>query len=396
MMEIDHTPIKQEESSSYDCLFVNPKSRNTTSNTTSRGSSNSYIYNSSSFVAPYTTEEDPKTRFIDDNKLNTSNYDGKGVSSSSSSLSSKQSLKRINDSSQRGEVFHGQDIDPSLFYRNISTVCQIGSHFHLDCGTVIQSCFYWLAEYSNRSVPVHHYLKSIIQGIYQQAPVVELAGHFGLKYESDLAASYCLLLRFIGPLSHSIPSAYFTKNENLGVLNAFSYIVNPDNQCFISFSSSGMKSEVQVDYFHYDLIMQNFYEPSYYIMTLLVLVLDYLDNRLIKTIFSELNQVKKKVYSYVESEVQSKSHQIINSVLELLLSIEETELVCFRHGDLDKMNRFMQDILNITTIIQESIHDFKQMNEKMFDLWVVKTKYCMEQKASRSRNVLNTMCNENI
>ena len=171
----------------YDGLFVNRKPLYKTDNTSSTvqhgSSSNLYLYNSNAFLQPspikVTSPSLPyhhthlQTQFIDDSKV--SNNKSFNHPSGSSGSSKQQLLNRKNmvngieknksPSYDLMELFHGQDVEDDLFFTNITTICQIGCHFHLDLRTVIQTSLYWLAEYSNKSIPSHEYIKYILKGI---------------------------------------------------------------------------------------------------------------------------------------------------------------------------------------------------------------------------------------
>lgn len=332
---------------------------------------------------------------------------------------------------------HFQSVSLALFKQNIISISQLASYLYLDATTVIQYCFYWLGEYNNREIASHLLFNDLLRGILYNPPLIEVTGHYGLKYKLDGRSSYCLLLRFIGSDLHRIPHVHFTQRgtssnpdrENAALLKGFAYITNPLNKCFLSVSGAGMKAELQADGFVYNTVMEEFFEPSFIIMTCILLALNYQGKSFLYNLMVG-KKVSRRLVNEIDLEMTQKRIELIQtslSVLEEYIEAHtEDDVADSRKGEEEgddeprrvnrrvkkeedgiayvrdcidinderghlKRSRLVYDLVSIVVAIKENVHDLNRMHQCVAQKWLEKSNYCAKQMSLRTQSMIDQL-----
>ena len=359
---------------------------------------------------------------------------------------------------------HFQSLEQHIFINNINVSCQLGSYLYLDATTILQYCYYWVGEYSNRTLTESEWFPDILDGILKNLPTIEISGQYGLKYTKDNNATYCNLFKFVGTDLHRIPHAHFiarkdfsiSDRENAPVLKGFAYILNALNKCFLTTYAPGLKSEFLVDNFIYNTIMEEFFEPSFIILTCFMQLLQYINNSFLynlcvnKTInkddveYIKLDLHQKKIdillntcikplenfiskHEYLFKYNRTETDPPTNTSSSLLLensneqeeefskiidqeekkidiekSLEEkieesiNEYKCIDRNDIngmDKRIRLLNDLTFIVTSIKENFTNCYKIQKLIEDKWLDKSNYCSSQMSIRTKNILNHLKN---
>lgn len=320
---------------------------------------------------------------------------------------------------------HFQSIPINLFKQNILAVCQLASYLYLDATTVIQYCFYWLGEYNNREVPSHLLFNDIIHGILNNLPIIEVSGQYGLKYKLDSNSSYCLLLRFVGSDLHRVPHVHFTQRnassnpdrENPALLKGFAYVTNPLNRCFLNVYAPGMRAELQADNFIYNTVLEEFFEPSFIVMTCFLLALNYQGKSFLYNLMVG-KKVSRKIVNEIDLEITQKRMDIIQTSLLVLqeyvdknscddsdedddsvrtkgkVSTTVNERDCIDPNDkmgYIKRSRLVYDMVTIIVIIKQNIHHLDRMYMAIAEKWLEKSNYCAKQMSIRTQRMIDQL-----
>ena len=326
---------------------------------------------------------------------------------------------------------HLQSIPKHIFVNNIVSICQLGSYLYLDATTVIQCCYYWLGEYSNKKIPSHLKFNDIIDGILDNMIIIEVSGQYGLKYTRDNMASNSLLFRFIGSPLHRIPHVHFTfrdgfsnpDRENPPILKGFAYILNPINKCFLTAFAPGLHSEFFANNFIYNTILEEFFEPSFIIITCYYLALKNRDNLFIYDIFEGSKPVSKATVNHTRLEI---NQLIIHLIKTMLIPLDtfinefeypfmnrnkdtmsqteynntvqqkwlQSKYKCIDPYDnnlVPKLTRLYRDILELIIILRENIQNFDVLQKKLEEKWLEKSNYCAKEMAIRTTNILRKL-----
>ena len=315
------------------------------------------------------------------------------------------------DTERRTRVHtHFQSLPSTQFRGNVVTVCQLASLLYLDATTVVQSCFYWLGEYNNAKLPNEELFGDLVSGLLNTLPVVEIYGQYGLKYTQDMNASYCLSLRFAGTDLHRIPHAHYTKRdgcsnpdrENAALLKGFAYLTNPQNQCFLTSYVPGLRSELAVDNFVYNTVLEEFFEPSFLVLTCFMLNIRYIHNSFIYNLTAG-KQVSKKMFNEIQLELAQKKLHLIKKQIHALSEFIDrhndaksaTEATCCidcNDGGYEvKMQRLLYDLVNIVVTVNRHCQHFETLQRKIDALWLEKANYCATEMARRTEHILNKL-----
>ena len=314
-----------------------------------------------------------------------------------------------------------QSIDDTLFKQNIVVAAQLAAYLYLDATTVIQYCFYWLGEYNNKEVPSDLLFNDLINGVLYHPPVLEIAGQYGLKYKLDNHSSYSLLLRFAGSELHRVPHVHFTQRgtvsspdrENAPLLKGLAYVLNPRNRCFLNVSGPGMPADLQLDHFIYNTVLEEFYEPSFIILTCFMLTLNYQRKSFLYNIVAG-KKVNKRVVTEIELELGQKRIDLIQTSLSVLeayvdanlhnteedeesgrtkQSIMTSSLVrdCIDPMDTDgtiKRTRLVYDLVALIVVMRQHRNDIEQLYASVAEQWLEKAKYCASEMATRMGSII--------
>lgn len=317
---------------------------------------------------------------------------------------------------------HFQSISSTLFKQNVLAVCQLASYLYLDATTVIQYCFYWLGEYSNREIPPHLLFNDILHGVLYNLPILEVSGQYGLKYRLDSNDSYALLLRFVGSDLHRVPHVHFTRRndfsnpdrENAAVLEGFAYMLNARNKCFLNVYAPGVRADLQADNFVYNTVLEEFFEPSFIILTCFLLALNYQAKSFLYNLMVG-RRVSKKLVAEIDLELMQKRMEIIETSLSVIQTFvdrhteEEVEGdettsagvdtrsvvrdcidVNDKNGPL-KRSRLVYDLACILVCVKENRHDLNRMRECIATKWHEKVAYCAKQMAIRTQSIIENL-----
>ncbi len=326
---------------------------------------------------------------------------------------------------------HFQSIPVNLFKQNVIAVSQLASYLYLDATTVIQYCFYWLGEYNNREIASHLLFNNLIHGILHNLPILEVSGQYGLKYKLDSNSSYCLLLRFAGSDLHRVPHVHFTQRgassnpdrENPALLKGFAYMINPLNKCFLNVYAPGMRAELQADNFIYNTILEEFFEPSFIIMTCFLLALNYQGKSFLYNLMVG-KKVNKKVVRDIDFDMTQKRMDIIQTSLIVLQEFVDKNSVddedyregiiemngvkkskakvvavsqdrdCIDQNDktgYNKRSRLVYDLVSLISIIRGNIHHLDRMYEAVALKWLEKSNYCAKEMSIRTQRMIDQL-----
>lgn len=323
---------------------------------------------------------------------------------------------------------HLQSVAPDIFTQNIVAVSQLASYLYLDPTTVIQYCYYWLGEYNNREIPPHLLFNDLIRGVLTNLPYIEVSGHYGLKYKLDGRSSYCLLFHFAGSELHRVPHVHFTQRgtsssdrENAALLKGFAYLTNPTNKCFLNVSGSGMRAELQADNFVYNTVLEEFFEPSFIIMTCFLLAINYQAKSFLYKLVSN-KKVRRRVLDEINLELTQKRMDLILTSLTVLEEyveahseddIESDHIViegervkrrvkqydgidrdCIDLNDATghlKRSRLVYDLVTLIAIIKENIHDPSRMQQCVAQKWLEKANYCAKEMPIRMQSIIDKL-----
>lgn len=281
---------------------------------------------------------------------------------------------------------HSVSVDEAMYERNAPMLCQIGSLLYLDATTVLQTCRYWLAEYSDADVPTHMQFAALISGILTEPPHVEVSGQYGLRYEADNIASYCLLAKFVGTDLHRVPAIYYTLCQNGHLSSALAYLTHPDNECFLAVSSPGLKAEFQASACAYEALLHRFFEPSFYVLTCFLLLTQYVSRTIPSKVFQARPRITKRVYTLVTEEIGYLSLQILQHGLSPLLSEDLPRQLSYLGPD--AYRRFEQDMLQLQHTVQEYALQPERLEKEVGLLWQRKAHYCAAEMAARTQTIL--------
>lgn len=322
---------------------------------------------------------------------------------------------------------HLHSVTPDLFTQNIVAVSQLASYLYLDPTTVIQYCFYWLAEYNNREIQPHLLFNNLIHGVLTNLPYIEVSGHYGLKYKLDGRSSYCLLFHFAGSELHRVPHVHFIQRgassdrENAPLLKGFAYLTNPTNKCFLNVSGSGMRAELQADNFVYNTVLEEFFEPSFIIMTCFLLAINYQAKSFLYKLVAN-KKVRRRVLDEITLELTQKRMDLILTSLAVLEEyveahseddieadhvVTEGEQVkrrvkpydgidrdCIDINDANghlKRSRLVYDLVTLIAIIRANIHDPDRMQQCVAQKWLEKANYCAREMAIRMQSIMDKL-----
>lgn len=338
----------------------------------------------------------------------------------------KERRKVMTEKNTRRVHTHFQSIPKNIFNCNMGVVCQLAAYLYLDETTIQQYCLYWLGEYNNKTIANHLQFNDIIDGVLQNLPIIEVSGQYGLKYTRDTVASHCLILRFAGSPLHRIPYVHFTsrdgfKNpdrENAPILKGFSYIIQPSNKCFLTTYAPGLHSEFVDDNFLYNTILEEFFEPSFIVLTCYYLAFRDREKLFLHGIF-EGKTVHKSIVNYAQLEItQLMTHLIKIKTIPLTKFLDEFEYLfnkntstttidndqnqlkgldtygCIDANDKNaivKLKRLYKDILELNILLVEYINDFPTLQKKIEEKWKLKSMYCSKQMAIRTMDILNKL-----
>lgn len=305
---------------------------------------------------------------------------------------------------------HFQSIPDYIFYTNIEAVAQLAAYLYLDADTVLQYTYYWLGEYGNNNIPREMLFNNMIEGILSYLPCIEIHGQYGLKYTSDRTDSYTMLLRFAGSELHSVPHAHFISRnnfsnpdrENASLLKGFAYIINPHNRCFMSTYTPGLRSEFAIDQFIYNTVLEEFFEPSFLVITCYMHNVRYINNQLAYNLFAG-KQVTKKLFDQLQLQLTQKKMELVGKsiiVLEQFIEKHTTEGDIIADGcciDVndeyvkEKMARLLYDLITLVLILKDNIHHIDTMQTKVDALWLEKSNYCAAQMGARAEKIFNKL-----
>lgn len=296
-------------------------------------------------------------------------------------------------------------VDGALFKQNVIATAQLAAYLYLDATTVIQYCFYWLGEYNNPEVASHLLFNNMIDGLLRHLPILEIAGQYGLKYKLNGASDCALLLRFAGSDLHRVPHVHFTQKgttcnpdrENAPLLRGLSYAVNPLNKCFLNVSGPGMHAELQADNFVYNTVLEEFYEPSFIILTCYMLTLNYQRKTFLYNLVSG-KKLNKRVVAELQLELDMKCIDLIETSLIVLETYVNTNLEtptltkdCIDVNDkngTEKRARLVYDLVALIVVMREHKHDREKMYACVAEQWLEKAKYCASEMATRMTTIL--------
>ncbi len=331
---------------------------------------------------------------------------------------------------------HFQSIETEIFVSNVDKACQIGSLLYLNPTTVLQFVDYWWSEWNNALRPSQEWFDDIVEGILFNPPVIEIHGQFGLRYEADNNAAYALLLKVMGSELHRVPHVHFiTRNnqdtrdrENPALIKALAYILNAENKCFLHTHAPGLKSQLQATTYLYDTILEEFFEPSFIIMTCYLTFINYLNRNLVYNVLNGQTKMTKKKHSFIQLDVyQHKIELLKRSIqpLEKFIEIHESlfqqqppvdddddvssltecqkdEIIrkmkvykCIDYNDntrVEKVKRLAIDLGAIVMIIKEGLHsNYQSIQPRIKALWSKKMAYCTNQMHVRTGLILSKL-----
>lgn len=334
------------------------------------------------------------------------------------------------DSSLRVNT-HFQAVPDHIFVVNCVATSQLAAYLYLDAMTVSQCCFYWLAEYSNKKVPPHLLFNDCVEGLLSYLPVLEISSQYGLRFTQADQPVYCNRLRVVGSPLHQIPDAHFAlrleNNDNINnhhhpnhaLFKGLSYVTQPLNKCFMHVYTPGSRTEFQADHFLYNTVLEEFFEPSFMIISLYYHALDGTDQRLVSRLFSG-HKVQRSLVEYAQKELAlALMHRVHTMVQPLRRFLEQvTPLVkhtftlevgekeeeeedqtdtnpplaaCIDHADhnrMVKLRRLFIDLMRLANLLDDNRHDYAALQRELKTLYDEKADYCAGEMPVRMDNIL--------
>ena len=342
---------------------------------------------------------------------------------------------------------HFQAVPPHIFIVNCLAVSQLAAYLYLDAMTVTQCCFYWLSEYSNKSVAPHLLFNDCVEGLLSHLPVLEINSQYGLRFTQADQPVYCNRVRVAGSPLHQIPDAHFalrleTNNTqqqqqqqqqhhhhhhhpNHALFKGLAYVTQPLNKCFLHVYTPGSRTEFQADHFLYNTVLEEFFEPSFLIIALYHHALDTTDSRLVSRLFSGY-KVPRSLVDYAQNEVTlALTHRVHTMIQPLRRFLEQvTPLVrhtftpqeedgcsptpqspreddeydqnpplaaCIDRADhnrIVKLRRLFVDLMRLANLLDDHRLDYAAMQRELKALYTEKADYCAAEMALRMETIL--------
>lgn len=311
---------------------------------------------------------------------------------------------------------HFDFMEESQSVMNIMVICHLGCTLYLEPRTVVQYCSYWMSEYASRSTSPSEWFGGIVRDLLTTLPMLEISCQVGLRYTLDDSAFYPLLVRFAGSEMHRVPHAYFTARDtpNSALLKGLAYVIDPKNRCFLSSHTVGMMSEFFLESFVYNTLLEEFYEPSFLVMTCFMLYVSYVNSSLlanvihekpvtqanIRAISDDLNQLKidlieralKDIKLFVESTVDAASEEKDVRELDKSRLLRECGFVDRNDATGEtKSMRMLRDLVEMIIMAEENILSPNKLQSELNEMWAVKMRYCCSEMSVRTSNILSPL-----
>jgi hypothetical protein len=158
----------------------------------------------------------------------------------------------------------------------VLAVASLASWLFLEPRVVLQIGLYWASQYCDYSVREDDYLASNVAALLSERPALSLRAIYGLAHSDSVIKKYALWLQFAGGELHAVPNEMLVMAQCSGVMHALEFLVSHSASVFLKSNAGGLRGELELGACRYDAVMAHFYEPSFQVMTALMLALYYL------------------------------------------------------------------------------------------------------------------------
>jgi len=254
-----------------------------------------------------------------------------------------------------------------LLNTNKNYTIALASHIYLNpvnvflCSTHILGS-YW-NDYSNNNNNGLKWFDDIITNILISPVQFEVSGYFGMATNYSKKEKAVLCFKLFGNILCQISLELFLKESIPKIHEIFQYLINPLNKCFLFINcNDSLKGEFFLSCFQYNQILNDLFEPSFYII---ILITRYIE--LVITSFKgeESNIIRESIK--------------ISVILEKFLFSNETTGYNLKGIYLEsQIKRIYNDLNKLYNILKDSI-TAQNLYKNLIILWKEKAEECLLQ-----------------
>jgi hypothetical protein len=160
---------------------------------------------------------------------------------------------------------------------NVVVTCYLAMSLYMHAKYVLAIALYWVSQFSNYNKRSElAWFTDHIERLLQYPATLALYSSSSLANHHSNRLQHTPLLRFAGSELHAVPNEYFLMLQNQLLIEAQLHLTQPENAAFMVYRQHGLKSELELDCFLYDRVLNYFYEPGFFILSSYYWYLRYL------------------------------------------------------------------------------------------------------------------------
>ena len=126
---------------------------------------------------------------------------------------------------------------------------------------------------------------------------LEISGSESLATRHSTQVKYQAILQFVGTPYHRIPLAYFATNSDFALFTLLGELTSVEENIFAQRSAPGLDGELHMSSFHYDLLLNEYYDPFLFVIVAFYLNMTSLVNPSISRCRTKEDWLPRHFYS---------------------------------------------------------------------------------------------------
>jgi hypothetical protein len=272
---------------------------------------------------------------------------------------------------------------------NIRVSSLLAQALYAEPSVVLEISQYWLSQYANGQLRAEHWVSDCLSKLMQHPVRLHLESCGGMSQYFAEMPRYALMLRFAGSDLHRVPKEFFALSENPSrdFLVAMAYVMEPSHDCFLVKNANGLRNELEFTEFRYDGVLNFFYEPSFFVLSLYLLLVQLVYAQEMTRRQEPQELLLLDDTDIVVTEEQQKNLQsLLQPVLALVAPRNRSDLCVWRGNtnSRERLEQYHNDLDQLHTVLQSYAQkaDIARLLSQIKQQW--------QQKAS----AMQTLCAE--
>lgn len=161
-------------------------------------------------------------------------------------------------------------VKKDIITNNLNYTIALGSHLFLHPVNVIVISNFILGSYCNDQGNNNSlkWFDEMITNILTNPVQFKISGYFGMATNYSKKEKAVLFIKLFGNTLSEVSLEQFLKYSIPRIHEFIQYLIRPENKCFLQINNEGLKGNFFFEFFQYNHLLNDLFEPSFIIITL--------------------------------------------------------------------------------------------------------------------------------